>query len=101
MIFILESCHTTSGGAVGVACVFPFIFRDKSRNSCIFEDSDSGEAWCSVQVDKEGYHIGNKGEMTLNNGLLEIYKKVIKETLEYSSKKMTRALSAVRNKNTE
>ena len=61
MIFIPESCQTTSGRAVGVACVFPFIFRDKSRNSCIFEDSDSGEPWCSVQVDKEGYHIGNEG----------------------------------------
>ena len=52
---------TTSGAAVGEACVFPFIFRDKRRDSCILEDSDSGEPWCSVQVDKEGYHISKKG----------------------------------------
>ena len=57
----VESCYTTGGGTTGAACVFPFIFRDKLRNSCTWDDAESEKPWCSIRVDEEGYHIGNEG----------------------------------------
>ena len=60
-LYYTESCYTTGGGTTGAACVFPFIFRGKLRNSCTWDDADSGKPWCSIRVDEHGHHIGEKG----------------------------------------
>ena len=42
------SCHTVSGPDTGSPCIFPFIFNDKTRLSCVTNSED--KKWCSTQV---------------------------------------------------
>ena len=44
----------------GQDCIFPFIYKGRSYDTCITLDSD--EPWCSTAVDAFGNHIlGNEG----------------------------------------
>ena len=57
-----KGCVTVSGGTTGVACVFPFIFKDKKHNSCTLVDADDGIPWCSTLTDSDGVHLGGQGK---------------------------------------
>ena len=39
-----------------VPCVFPFIYKGKTYNSCTYEDFGN-VAWCSVATDEDNNHI--------------------------------------------
>ena len=58
---ILGSCKTTDGGSPGSKCVLPFIYKGKQYTGCTLKDSDNGQAWCSIGVDKDGNHIEKQG----------------------------------------
>ena len=57
----LGSCKTTDGGSPGSKCVLPFIYKGKQYAGCTLKDSDDGQAWCSIGVDKDGNHIEKQG----------------------------------------
>ena len=57
----LGSCKTTDGGYPGSKCVLPFIYKGKQYAGCTLKDSDNGQAWCSIGVDKDGNHIEKQG----------------------------------------
>ena len=53
---------TTSGGTTRPEkCVFPFTYNGKQYNECITVNDPQGKEWCSVQVDRNGVHVSNRG----------------------------------------
>ena len=54
----LEACRTV--GSSGVPCVFPFIYREVTYNSCTDTDSDTGQPWCAIEVDSDGWVVDHK-----------------------------------------
>ena len=59
----LNDCRTTGkgGGKTNTECIFPFIYKDKRYQKCVWSEGES-EPWCSTKVTKHGFHVGGQGE---------------------------------------
>ena len=49
-------CITSSGPKPNVACVFPFIYKDKMYHRCI--SVDHNQPWCATKVNNDGSLAG-------------------------------------------
>ena len=45
----------------GENCVFPFIYKNKTYDSCTLDDSEDGSPWCSTLVNSQGIHVEGEG----------------------------------------
>jgi hypothetical protein len=44
------------------ACVYPFIFNEKSYDNCTRDHDGHERAWCSTKVDLNGVHVIGQNE---------------------------------------
>ena len=62
--FSFLGCKTIKGADPNALCIFPFRYRDKTRDTCI--GITNNQAWCSTKVDSLGNHVlgkwGNCGQ---------------------------------------
>ena len=80
----LETCKTV--GSSGSPCVFPFVYRDQTYDTCTTRDSDTGQPWCATKVDSDGWVVDHawgdcdqeqcitKDSLHVNWTRLELYK---------------------------
>ena len=62
----LKPCITIAneGGSNGrnATCVFPFIYKNLERNTCINDNDNDGRFWCSTKTDPDtSKHVGGQG----------------------------------------
>ena len=82
----LETCKTV--GSSGSPCVFPFVYRDQTYDTCTTRDSDTGQPWCATKVDSDGWVVDHawgdcdqeqcltKDSLHANWTRLELYKNI-------------------------
>jgi hypothetical protein len=61
-MFIETPCLTDGGADPGQPCALPFKFDGVTYNTCTWDPSEDGIAWCSTLVDANGRHIVGMGK---------------------------------------
>ena len=55
-------CYTDNGPQVHKKCIFPFKFKDKRYDECLWFRGDEHGAWCPTNVTESGYHDAGKDQ---------------------------------------
>ena len=69
--FCPNMCASTCKTLTNKACIFPFIYKNKTYTSCTDVDSVNGAVWCATKVHSNGVVINNRWEDCGSNCLLD------------------------------